>query len=222
MSKYGLATTAAAAAAALLLGACGGAALARHFMRRKTPQQQGACGVVAAAQHDDMTARGGGYVEHVNVTSRDSAATCAFLLTAFPAWRIRGSGSTPEASGGGSRRWLHVGSDSFYVAVEERNWAAGSDAKDSSSSSTEQQQQQQRRPYVDAGINHVGFCVPSMERVCARLLAKSYRKGIKAGEHKYRKRVYFLDATGTCGVTRARSSSSSSSRRRTAKQHTTN
>lgn len=110
------------------------------------------------------------YLEHANVTVRDLDAVVAFLQTALPHYRVRGRGES-------DRRWLHLGDDTTYVALEEASQNAGG-----------------REPYADPGVNHLGFVVDDVAAVRERLLAAGFREGIRTDPHQHRKRIYFHDA----------------------------
>lgn len=113
-------------------------------------------------------------LEHANITVSDLDAAADFLLTAFPDFEIRGSGVGPEGL-----RWLHVGSDTSYVALNEADPAA-----------------QGEQPGRWRGVNHLGFEVDDAQAVRRRLLAKGYREGFVPESHPHRQRVYFLDRDG--------------------------
>ena len=53
-------------------------------------------------------------LEHANLAVRDVDATVRFLQTAFPAFRIRREGKTWQGW-----RWIHLGTDDTYIAVNE-------------------------------------------------------------------------------------------------------
>lgn len=111
-----------------------------------------------------------GRLEHANITVGDLDAAVEFLLTAFPDFRVRGSGVGPEGL-----RWVHVGSDTSYIALNE--------AGDTSD----------ERPGHWRGVNHLGFEVDDAQAVRRRLLAKGYREGFVPESHPHRQRIYFLD-----------------------------
>jgi catechol 2,3-dioxygenase-like lactoylglutathione lyase family enzyme len=117
-----------------------------------------------------MTSR----LEHANITVTDVDRAVDFLITALPEFRVRGEGVGPDG-----RRWLHVGSDSDYIALNEAGPGDGPE------SITHWQ-----------GVNHLGFVVDDAEAVKRRLMAKGYREGFVAESHPHRLRIYLLDGDG--------------------------
>lgn len=117
------------------------------------------------------------YLEHANVTVPDIDAAIEFLLTLEPEFKVR-QDKTPE----GGYRWAHVGTDRFYIALQEPN--IGSVPKT-------------RRPaYVNYGVNHLGWVVENVEDVSRRLERRGYKKGVPGEPHPYRKRAYYFDSAG--------------------------
>lgn len=55
-------------------------------------------------------------LEHVNLTVRDIDRTVRFLQTALPDWRVRGEGTMDWF--GTPIRWLHIGTDDHYLALQ--------------------------------------------------------------------------------------------------------
>jgi catechol 2,3-dioxygenase-like lactoylglutathione lyase family enzyme len=115
------------------------------------------------------------YVEHANITVSDLDASLKFLQCALPELAVRGRG---EARG---RRWLHIGTDVTYVALEQPPELGDT----------------RRRPYADPGVNHVGFVVDDVDAVRERLHAEGYQEGISAEMHPHRRRIYFYDGDGS-------------------------
>jgi len=115
-------------------------------------------------------------LEHANLAVRDVDATLRFVTTAFPDFRVRREGKTWRGW-----RWLHVGDDDVYLALNE---APGAPAE----------------PWVPyagkPGLNHLGFEVDDAEAVRARLAAAGYEDSTVPNAHPHRRRVYFHDADG--------------------------
>jgi catechol 2,3-dioxygenase-like lactoylglutathione lyase family enzyme len=115
-------------------------------------------------------------LDHANLTVRDLDGTVRFLQTAFPDFRIRGGGA-----GADGRRWLHVGNDDAYLALNE--------ARDEPSEAW--------TPYSGKpGLNHLGFEVDDADALRARLREAGYLDTTVPNSHPARKRVYFNDADG--------------------------
>lgn len=115
------------------------------------------------------------YLEHANITVKDIDETIKFLTTAFPHFKIRGSGESEND--GVIRKWLHLGTDETYVALEQVS------SKDEGT----------RRPYKDVGINHLGFVVENVDTIVSNLKNSGYKESIDVEPHPFRKRYYFYD-----------------------------
>ena len=118
------------------------------------------------------------YLEHANITVKDLDEAVIFFTTAFPHFKVRGSGESDH--GTWSKKWLHFGTADTYIALEQVSLKTEGN----------------RRPYRDVGINHVGFVVDDVDTVIKRLKAAGYRDGIAVAPHPYRKRAYFHDNDG--------------------------
>ncbi|MFQ6130453.1 MAG: VOC family protein [Armatimonadota bacterium] len=116
-------------------------------------------------------------LEHANITVLDIDRAVEFLTTAFPHFRVRGGGQSDH--GTWRRKWLHVGTDSTYVALEQTTIAAKAE----------------RRPERETGINHAGFEVDDVADILRKMEAAGY-KGTMAEPHPFRKRLYVTDADG--------------------------
>lgn len=116
-------------------------------------------------------------IEHVNLVSKDMVATLDFLQTAFPEWRVRGQGEAEWF--GKKRRWLHVGTDDYYITLNEGNQDDNRDLAGHS-----------------PGLAHIGFRVDDIESIITRLTGKGYEIEIIGATHPHRKNVYFLEPSG--------------------------
>ena len=115
-------------------------------------------------------------LEHANMIVRDVAEMIRFLQTAFPDFRIRGEGES-----GHGTRWVHVGTDETYIALNE----ATAESED------------KWVPYSGkAGVNHLGYEVDDADALRGRMLAAGYEESTVPNSHPHRKRVYFYDAEG--------------------------
>lgn len=118
------------------------------------------------------------YLEHANITVSDIDEAIQFLTTAFPHFKVRGQGESE--SDGVIRKWLHIGTDETYIALEQISL----------------EDQGNRTPYQDVGINHIGFVVNDVDSLIARLKEAGYSESISVEPHPYRKRSYFYDRDG--------------------------
>jgi len=115
-------------------------------------------------------------LEHANLAVHDVDAAIRFLTTAFPEFCIRAEGKTWQG-----RRWVHVGDDHSYLALNEAPEAPA-------------------EPWIPyggkPGLNHLGYEVDDVEAVRGRLAAAGYRDSTVPNDHPHRRRVYFFDAEG--------------------------
>ena len=116
-------------------------------------------------------------LEHANVTVLSLAEGVTFLTTAFPHFKVRGGGESDH--GAWRKKWLHVGTDSVYVALEETTAASRS----------------RREPHRETGINHVGFVVEDVEDIQQKMEAAGYTATM-AEPHPHRRRLYVRDNDG--------------------------
>ncbi|PQJ89929.1 VOC family protein [Aliivibrio sifiae] len=115
--------------------------------------------------------------EHANITVPNIDAALAFLLNAAPDFRIKAD-QTPE----NSYRWVHVGNESCYFALQEPNDPLT--AKDT------------RRPYQNISINHIGMIVDDLDNIQLKLLALGYEQNGNITQEKHGRRIYFYDKSG--------------------------
>ena len=113
------------------------------------------------------------YLEHPNITVNNLKEAVKFFQTAFPHFKIRGSGND-------LREWVHLGDDITYIAI---NQAIEGDLN-------------VEKNYDKAGINHIGFVVPNVEEVAGKLLSAVYKRDYPKAVEQYRIRDYFADADG--------------------------
>ncbi len=113
------------------------------------------------------------YLEHANITVNDLQEAIRFFQTAFPHFKIRGSGTD-------MREWVHLGDDDTYIAI---NQAKQNDLKPD-------------KNYDTIGINHLGFVVNDVEEIANNLLNNGYKRDYPKQEERFRIRDYFADADG--------------------------
>ena len=114
-------------------------------------------------------------LEHANMIVRDIDATAQFLQTAFPGFRVRREG------GSGSDRWIHIGTDDTYIALNQAK-----------SEPAEEWQPYSGKP----GVNHLGYEIDDADALRDRMRAAGYKDSTVPNHHPHRKRVYFNDPDG--------------------------
>ena len=116
----------------------------------------------------------GFYVEHANICVEKPEDTIKFLMSAIPAWKIRGNG---EMDWFGERaNWFHVGDDNSYIAIQSGASGPSGNWKD-----------------LWAGVKHIGIVVENVSQVVSRLESSGYHVDHYGADHPYRRNVYFLD-----------------------------
>lgn len=114
-------------------------------------------------------------MEHANLHVRHFDDAVRFLQTAFPDFVVR-SESVRDGL-----RWMHIGTDDTYIALNETN------AEDSGI----------KEPYDSKpGVNHLGYEVDDVDALQGRLAAAGFTDSTYPNSHPHRKRVYFHDADG--------------------------
>lgn len=115
-------------------------------------------------------------LEHANLCVHNIDAVIQFLLTAFPAFRVRHDQVEPDGS-----RWVHVGTDQTYIALTQ----AHPDFKTRGT------------PYRGRpGLNHLAYEVDDVDALQARLRDAGYEDSTVPNAHPHRKRIYFYDPEG--------------------------
>ena len=121
------------------------------------------------------------YIEHANITVRDTDVMIEFIQTALPDFQIR---KRWEIDG---FEWTHLGTDASYFAlmhplnIPEKNM----DLYQHDTSAT--------------GVNHLCVVVSDVEGVRERLLHAGYQRGFNNGDlidTEVRRSVYFHDPDG--------------------------
>lgn len=116
-------------------------------------------------------------IEHFNITVPDIDAAIDFLKTVAPDFIVR-KDSTPSDS----YRWVHIGNDECYIALQEAHLDA--------------EPIKQLQSYKNYGVNHIGLIVSNVDEVEERLIKNGYKKGIETRIEKFRKRIYYYDSAG--------------------------
>jgi hypothetical protein len=111
-------------------------------------------------------------LEHANLTVKNIDAVIQFITTALPTWAIRGQGSMDWF--GKRIRWLHVGTATCYLALQDGGEGEGL-----------------KWTGHRVGMKHLGMVVPSLAAVTDRLAAAGYPMDHWGGTHPHRKSAYF-------------------------------
>ena len=115
-------------------------------------------------------------LEHANLCVDDIDGMIKFSQTALPDFIIR-----HDETGIDGDRWVHIGNDTTYIALNNSTQKESSDWT----------------PYSGkSGVNHLGYMVDNAEQVRSRLLAADYIESTIENNHPFRKRVYFYDHEG--------------------------
>lgn len=115
-------------------------------------------------------------MEHANICVKDIDSMIKFLTTAFPEFKERGAGQSVKGY-----RWVHVGTDDTYIALQGSYENNDIDFK----------------PYSGKpGVNHLAYEVDDVESLRKRLLENGYCESTVPNSHPYRKRIYFYDPEG--------------------------
>jgi catechol 2,3-dioxygenase-like lactoylglutathione lyase family enzyme len=116
-------------------------------------------------------------LEHVNLVVPDISPTLEFLKCALPDWRVRGEGTSEWY--GRPRKWLHFGTDDFYITLNEPADGQNRDLRGHA-----------------AGLAHIGIEVTNSEAVAARLKQAGYLISTIGADHPHRRTIYFFDPAG--------------------------
>lgn len=114
------------------------------------------------------------FIEHVNLTVRDIDRAIAFLQAALPAWRVRGGGRMEWH--GKTIRWVHVGDEAQYIALQSDGEGPGT----------------VDQPHA-TGAKHVGIVVPSVDEVVQRLAAAGFPLDHWGGKTARRNSAYLME-----------------------------
>ena len=115
------------------------------------------------------------YVEHANAMVKNIDQAAFFLITAMQSWRVRGRGRMDWF--GKPIEWLHVGTESSYIALQSGGEGSGQDWKG-----------------YEVGVRHIGLVVPSLDAVIARLSQEGFSVDHMGPGHRHRKSAYFIQA----------------------------
>lgn len=115
------------------------------------------------------------YLEHANVTVPSIDEAIRFLTAAFPEFSVRGGGKSQKMG----RKWVHVGSEKTYLALNEQSG------------------QRLDSECGGHGLNHLGFVTDELDSIDERLSAAGYQEDVSFREEgPYRRRHYYFDDNG--------------------------
>ncbi len=137
-------------------------------------------------------------LEHANLQTTDIKETLRFLSLSVPEWQVRGGGTT-TAPGGGVKRWVHVGIDTHYLALQDFGEGTASLSHFCSHFSGGGIGVVKSPTYSQVGINHIGIVVTEeLAVIRSRLLTNGYKENeFTSGEDGVaRERMYFYDGNG--------------------------
>lgn len=120
-------------------------------------------------------------LEHVNLTVPCIDEALKFLLIVAPDFKIR-KDSTADTAAKDNYRWVHIGNDEYYLALQEAHLEA--------------KPKKQLAGYINYGVNHIALVVSNIAIIEGRLKSNGFRKSIKTPLEKFRKRVYYYDHAG--------------------------
>jgi len=118
-------------------------------------------------------------LEHANLSVANLDGIVTFLRTAFPEFRVRHDQTLSDGA-----RWVHVGTDDTYVALNQRT-AMPDDAAGLAGAPTRQ-----------ARFHHLAYVVDDVEALRLRLRTAGFHESGRADAHPARRRAYFLDPDG--------------------------
>lgn len=113
-------------------------------------------------------------LEHANLTVRDVDRTLHLLLTALPHWRVRGEGRLDWF--GQSIRWLHVGDEHQYLALQSGGQGKAADWRGHAT-----------------GVKHLGLVVSDVDAVVQRLQDAGFALDHWGGQTALRRSAYVVD-----------------------------
>ncbi len=116
-------------------------------------------------------------IEHANITVPDIDAAIRFLKIVAPDFDVRKDENPPN-----SYRWVHIGNEEYYFALEEPHLGA--------------EPKKQLQSYKNYGVNHVALVVSNVQEIEEKLVGGGYKRGIETPVEKYRKRAYYFDDAG--------------------------
>ena len=115
-------------------------------------------------------------LEHANLCVHDVDGVIRFLKAAFPEFGIR-----HDAIDDTGMRWVHIGTDETYIALNQANPEEG----------------RRGEPYTGKpGLNHLAYVVDDVAQLRERLITAGFTESTPPNRHPHRKRVYFYDPEG--------------------------
>lgn len=116
-------------------------------------------------------------IEHLNITVPNIDEAVSFIKMVAPDFVIR-----KDEKSENNYRWLHIGNDDYYFALQEPHLDAIPKNKN--------------QTYKNYGVNHVALIVFDIHLIEKKLINAGYQKGIDTPKEIFRKRIYYYDNAG--------------------------
>lgn len=116
-------------------------------------------------------------IEHANITVPDIDEAIRFIKIIAPDFVVRKDCSPEE-----SYRWVHIGNDEYYFALQEAHLDANPTYP--------------RMAYKNFGVNHISIVVDDLDKIESKLVEAGYKRSIETPKESYRRRLYFYDDMG--------------------------
>ena len=117
------------------------------------------------------------HLEHLNLVVSDLEASQHFYQAAFPHWYVRAKGESTWY--GKARRWLHLGDDYQYLALNDDGEGLNRDLTGH-----------------QVGLAHFAFVTHNLDALIVRLEQAGYEIDHPGAKEIHRKNVYFIDPNG--------------------------
>lgn len=121
-------------------------------------------------------------LEHLNITVPDIDEALNFINIVAPDFKIRKDEIHKDENSKEGYRWVHVGNDDYYLALQEPH--------------LDSTPKKQLTSYINYGINHIALVVSNIAIIEGQLKSNGYRRSISTPKEKFRKRVYYYDHAG--------------------------
>lgn len=121
-------------------------------------------------------------LEHLNITVPNIDEAIKFIQIIAPDFKIRKDSAQQSTQVKKDYRWVHIGNDNYYLALQEPH--------------LDSTPKQQLSSYINYGINHIALVVSNIAIIEGQLRSHGYRRSIETPKEKFRKRIYYYDHAG--------------------------